>query len=303
MRWALFGPAFVYLMQGGPGGMAWALEQFDPARIPDWSHNVYPPITEELKATLDAQTREQMDGRTLEEWERLRDEFLVRVIEAKRELFGDVLTNDGRRRAHAAPAAPRALTVSRVASRYFLRPLRPRAAVVFFAWPFWRAGADFGCTRASALPAAGFAAAAWPAFAAPWPRASPSAHASRHASPAPSRAAVLRGVRRLLARLAEQLLGLFEQLVRLGDLAPGAAAVDREPHGRLPDLLDPVDRHEGHVGAQVLGHVLEVDLVARRQDHGVDAGALRGQRLLLEAADGQHLAGERDLAGHRHLTR
>ena len=89
MRWALFGPAFVYLMQGGPGGMKWALEQFDPARIPDWSHNVYPPITEELKTTLDEQTREQMDGRTLEEWEALRDEFLVRVIEAKRELLGE----------------------------------------------------------------------------------------------------------------------------------------------------------------------------------------------------------------------
>lgn len=89
MRWALFGPAFVYLMQGGAGGMAWALEQFDPARIPDWSHNVYPPITDDLKAKLDAQTREQMAGRTLEQWEALRDEFLVRVIEAKRELLGD----------------------------------------------------------------------------------------------------------------------------------------------------------------------------------------------------------------------
>lgn len=89
MRWALFGPAFVYLMQGGPGGMAWALEQFDPARIPDWSHNVYPPITEELEAKLDAQTQEQMGERTLEEWEALRDEFLVRVIEAKRELLRD----------------------------------------------------------------------------------------------------------------------------------------------------------------------------------------------------------------------
>lgn len=89
MRWALFGPAFVYLTQGGPGGMAWALEQFDPARIPDWSHNVYPPLTPELKAKLDAQTREQMGERTLEEWEALRDEFLVRVIEAKRELLGE----------------------------------------------------------------------------------------------------------------------------------------------------------------------------------------------------------------------
>lgn len=88
MRWALFGPAFVYLLQGGPGGMAWALEQFDPGRIPDWSHNRYPEITTELKRRLDEQTGEQAAGRTLEEWEALRDEFLVRVVELKRELFG-----------------------------------------------------------------------------------------------------------------------------------------------------------------------------------------------------------------------
>jgi carnitine 3-dehydrogenase len=89
MRWALFGPAFVYLMQGGPGGMAWALEQFDPERIPDWSHNVYPPLTPALKRRLDEQTRAQARGRSLEEWEALRDQFLVRVIEAKRELLGE----------------------------------------------------------------------------------------------------------------------------------------------------------------------------------------------------------------------
>jgi len=88
MRWALFGPAFVYLLQGGPGGMAYALDQFDPARIPDWSHNAYPEITPELKAKLDAQTRGQAAGRPMAEWEALRDEFLVRVVELKRELFG-----------------------------------------------------------------------------------------------------------------------------------------------------------------------------------------------------------------------
>ena len=75
-------------MQGGPGGMAWALDQFDPQRIPDWSHNAYPEITAELKTRLDEQTRDEARGRTLEEWEALRDEFLVRVIELKRELFG-----------------------------------------------------------------------------------------------------------------------------------------------------------------------------------------------------------------------
>ena len=48
LRWAIFGPAFVYFLQGGRGGMAHALAQFDPARIPDWSHNYYPEVTDEL---------------------------------------------------------------------------------------------------------------------------------------------------------------------------------------------------------------------------------------------------------------
>ena len=41
----------------------------------------------------------------------------------------------------------------------------------------------------------------------------------------------------------------------------------------------------------------------RGHDHALDPGALRGQRLLLEAADRQHLAGQRDLAGHRRRRR
>jgi carnitine 3-dehydrogenase len=89
LRWALYGPAFIYMLQGGRGGFAYALEQFDPAVVAGCSHNVYPPLTPELKDALDAQTREQARGRTLEEWEALRDEFLIRVIELKRELFGE----------------------------------------------------------------------------------------------------------------------------------------------------------------------------------------------------------------------
>ena len=39
----------------------------------------------------------------------------------------------------------------------------------------------------------------------------------------------------------------------------------------------------------------------RRRDHAPDTVPLGGQRLLLEPADRQHLAGQRDLAGHRHV--
>jgi carnitine 3-dehydrogenase len=89
LRWALYGPAFIYMLQGGRGGFAYALEQFDPAVVAGCSHNVYPPLTPELTEALDTQTRVQAQGRTLEEWEALRDEFLIRVIELKRELLGE----------------------------------------------------------------------------------------------------------------------------------------------------------------------------------------------------------------------
>src|ERR687894_1346049 len=49
---------------------------------------------------------------------------------------------------------------------------------------------------------------------------------------------------------------------------------------------------------QHVGEVLEVGLVAPRRDHALDPEALRGQRLLLQPADREHLPGERDLARH-----
>jgi carnitine 3-dehydrogenase len=88
LRWALYGPALIYMMQGGPGGFAYALEQFAPELVADCSHNFYPEVTPELKQALDEQTREEAGGRSLEELQALRDEFLVRVIELRAALAG-----------------------------------------------------------------------------------------------------------------------------------------------------------------------------------------------------------------------
>jgi len=86
LRWALLGPAMIYMMQGGQGGFAYALEQFAPDLVADCSHNYYPEMTPELRQALDDQTRQQLGERSLEQWEALRDEFLVRVIQLKGEL-------------------------------------------------------------------------------------------------------------------------------------------------------------------------------------------------------------------------
>jgi carnitine 3-dehydrogenase len=80
LRWAFLGPAAIYMLQGGDGGFAYALEQFTPEVVADCSHNFYPELTPELKQALDEQTRQQLGERSIEELEALRDEFLVRLI-------------------------------------------------------------------------------------------------------------------------------------------------------------------------------------------------------------------------------
>src|SRR6185503_3033843 len=66
-------------------------------------------------------------------------------------------------------------------------------------------------------------------------------------------------------------------------------------------VLDALEEHQLEPGSSVGGDVLEVLFVALRDHHGGDAGAQRRQHLLLDAADRQHEAAQRDLAGHRHI--
>src|SRR5580765_1766737 len=66
-------------------------------------------------------------------------------------------------------------------------------------------------------------------------------------------------------------------------------------------VLDAVEEHELELVARFLRHVLEVLLVAPRQHHRLDAGAQRGESLLLDPADRQHQPAQRDLAGHGYV--
>lgn len=83
LRWALFGPAFLYMLCGGTGGIAHMARQFDPARIDDWAHSHYPELSDRLIDELDQQITAQAEGRALAQWQELLDEFLIRVIELK----------------------------------------------------------------------------------------------------------------------------------------------------------------------------------------------------------------------------
>ena len=54
--------------------------------------------------------------------------------------------------------------------------------------------------------------------------------------------------------------------------------------------------------ADLVGHVVEVGAVAGGEDDLGEPGPVGGQHLLLHAADRQHPARQRDLAGHADLA-
>src|SRR3954451_12312170 len=56
----------------------------------------------------------------------------------------------------------------------------------------------------------------------------------------------------------------------------------------LEHLVDALDERELDLRQQALGEVVEIGLVELRRDHTGHPSALRGERLLLEAADRQH---------------
>src|SRR5690242_72620 len=66
----------------------------------------------------------------------------------------------------------------------------------------------------------------------------------------------------------------------------------------LQDLVDPDDRVERDLVADVLGDVLEVGAVALRDDDVREPCRMGGEHLLLQATDRKDPALERDLAGH-----
>src|SRR4051794_3278639 len=89
-------------------------------------------------------------------------------------------------------------------------------------------------------------------------------------------------------------LPLFANSTRIRRRSP-----DFRLQRRIEYLVHVVHEHELELLAQVLGYVVDVGLVAARDHQPLYLGPLGRQRLLLQAADRQHQAGERDLAGHR----
>lgn len=81
LRWALMGVNLTFHMAGGEGGMAHMLGQFGPALKLPWTRLEAPELTHELANRLVEGTKKQAAGHRVEELERIRDDFLVRLLE------------------------------------------------------------------------------------------------------------------------------------------------------------------------------------------------------------------------------
>ena len=84
LRWALMGPHLTFHLAGGAGGMEHYMDHLAPAVSGWWPHLGHPTLTPELQRQIIAGVADEADGRSVEELARRRDEFLIRVLEARR---------------------------------------------------------------------------------------------------------------------------------------------------------------------------------------------------------------------------
>jgi carnitine 3-dehydrogenase / betainyl-CoA thioesterase len=85
LRWAFMGTFLSYRLAGGEGGLRYFLEHFGPALQLPWTKLVdVPELTEEFLDKLAEQSESQVDGRSIAELERARDDCLVALLQALR---------------------------------------------------------------------------------------------------------------------------------------------------------------------------------------------------------------------------
>ncbi len=109
LRWAFMGTFLTYRIAGGEPGMRHFMAQFGPSLKWPWTRLMdVPELDDALLDEIVAQSDAQAAGRSIRDWERLRDDCLVGVVQAlKREDFaaGAVLAGHERALAAVKPAA------------------------------------------------------------------------------------------------------------------------------------------------------------------------------------------------------
>ncbi len=80
LRWALMGPCLTFHLAGGAGGMGHMLDHFGTALLEPWTRLEAPELTPELRDRMVEGCQREADGRSINELERERDEFLVDLL-------------------------------------------------------------------------------------------------------------------------------------------------------------------------------------------------------------------------------
>jgi carnitine 3-dehydrogenase len=84
LRWAFMGTFLTYRLAGGEAGMGHFMAQFGPALKLPWSKLEAPDLTDELIEKIVQQSEQQAAGRSIREFEQLRDDCLVAVLQGLR---------------------------------------------------------------------------------------------------------------------------------------------------------------------------------------------------------------------------
>ena len=101
LRWAGMGVNLTFHLAGGDQGMRHMLEQFGPALRLPWTRLVAPDLTDSLIDAMVEGTSDQAAGRSIEDLERLRDDYLIATMRALRSVgvgAGEILARREARR-------------------------------------------------------------------------------------------------------------------------------------------------------------------------------------------------------------
>ena len=101
LRWAGMGTNLTFHLAGGRPGMRHMLEQFGPALKLPWARTEAPELTDSLIDAMVGGSADQAAGRSVEDLERLRDDYLIATMRALRSVgmgAGNILARrEGRR--------------------------------------------------------------------------------------------------------------------------------------------------------------------------------------------------------------
>lgn len=79
MRWSFMGSFLIYTLAGGDAGMRHFMAQFGPALKLPWTKLEAPELTDSLLDAVAEGSEAQLDGRSIADWERYRDDCLMAV--------------------------------------------------------------------------------------------------------------------------------------------------------------------------------------------------------------------------------